>query len=316
MSLPIFTNNQSTVSRTVNTSRWIKYTFLSFTQAVFYNYDEFKWDPLRSNTKIIIQDKFAKNNINPEKTPQIIFNRGSYRWVRMTTDSTQFYEAPELDERKRQRDLMRSSASFSCIAADATTSEHIADTLWLALYSYRELLKKHGIHYILSADLGECSPIKLELANTTVELFNTPVYITFDYQISYTKNVNYGGYIYSLLPPTGYEGYIYVPANTDLPNFHTTVNGVWNSDTQDYIPFGSGVYNVYTRETDILGSGLYHPYTNKYFSLVSNSEYDDIIISGIIAGFNLGNPGIIDMFGIVISGFPESDSYELIYEIL
>lgn len=320
MALPIFIDNHNVINPTINATRWLKYTFLSFTQALFNQYDEFKWNPNRSQTKIIIQDKYTSNNTNPEKVPQIILTVGGYRWVRTSMDSiTKLEEGYDTSQKHKKMDLMRSSASLSCIANDATTSSHIADILWLALFSYKVMLRQHGIHFIQSIDVGECVPMKTEVGNSKIELFNTPVILVFDYVINFEKNVDYGGYVYSLLPPTCYDDYFFVPEASYIEKLDitTTQKGIYNSLTNDYIEFGEIITDCFDGTEYILGSGIWHPRSREYFSIGSGSEYSDILVSGIIAQWNLGNPGLIDTFAVVVSGFPGteyiSDS-SIIYE--
>lgn len=190
MALPIFTNKEDESLPCLNTSRWIKYIFLSFAQALFREYPAFKWDPNRDVTKIVIQDRFAPNNKNPQVYPQLIFTRGTYRGMQLSMGNL-MEGSIDTSAPKKETDLFRGSASFSCIAEDQGTSEHLADMLSFGIYSFREKMKAEGIHKIISIDVGESTPFEILTGNTTINTYNTPVFITFDFQIMYHKNVDY-----------------------------------------------------------------------------------------------------------------------------
>jgi hypothetical protein len=187
----LFNNHQDQTGHVLNPSRWVKKVFISFAQGAFNKYDAFKWTPSRAETKIVIQDKFSENNINPEQIPLITFNRGPFQIVKVSTDGLLSAESLNTSEVKVDTDVVRGSGSFSCIAGTQATSEHIADILLMAIYTYRELFKENGIKSIVSLSEGESNPIKMEVGGNKVNLFMTPIYIQFEYQLSYIKNLDY-----------------------------------------------------------------------------------------------------------------------------
>lgn len=190
MALNLFLDKEGFTTKFLNISRWIKVTFLSFAQAVFNEYDVFKWEPNRKITKIIIQDKFADSNINPELIPHIVLTRGPIRFSRMTTSTLLEGDTLVKPTKDKEGGLARTAISFSCIANDQATSEHIADLLWAAIISNTTLLKAKGVHYINSVDVSESSPIKSEDTTSKIELFSTTVDVVCDLSVTYWSHAN------------------------------------------------------------------------------------------------------------------------------
>lgn len=312
MALPIFTDKYNSVGPVINPSRWIKYIFLSFIQSVFNQYDEFKWTSNRATTKIIIQDKFTHNNTNIEKIPQIIFNRGPMRWIKTSLDGNLSQETSDTKQRKRQMDLMQGSASFSCISADPTTSEHIADLVWLAIYSYRELFKPKGVRFLESVDIGECSPAKIETNSTTVEQFNTPVFLNFNYQVLYEKNINMGGRVISI--PTEF-----------VQNVYPVTSGIGDGSGYTY-DIENLAYEYYVEDGDYLEIGeISGPVPVVYVPLASGIEVPVGTVSSMYTAiqgrpytyteistgyFTYRNPESLTLnqaIDLVVSGFEEGE---------
>lgn len=195
MPTTLLSNKESEVTSAVNPSRWLKYVFLSFAQAYFNTYPAFKWEPNRTTTKIIIQDKYSINTLNTEKIPAIIFNKGNLTYMKTSLNQSigGANNSVNIGYPQDKIDLLRGNCSFSCLSKDQITGEHVADLLSFSMYSCREQFREKGIHSISNISIGETIPIKMEVAGNKVDMFNTPVYVNVDFQINFLKNVDFDG---------------------------------------------------------------------------------------------------------------------------
>ena len=192
MGLSLFSNKEGTVSQFVNPSRFIKYVFISFVQNIFAKYPEFLWEPNRKTTKIIIQDKYATSLVNNEKIPVIYFNRGTLNIYKTSIDQT-LLGTSNNQYQINKTDVIRSSGSFSCLAPDPITAEHVADVTATALYVFRLMFKERGVNNINTVSVGETNPIKVTVAGNKIDQYMTPVFVNFDFQFQYLDHADFDG---------------------------------------------------------------------------------------------------------------------------
>lgn len=176
----------------------IKYTFLSFIQALFSEDLKYTWNPNERASKIIIADRYAVDLAVAGKKPAIVLQRGSFGWSYSVRgqDGTnavgfndKFLKALSgyaLDsDAKVYTDLLRGSVSFFILSKSGIEVEEIASKLFINLTAYQDEFRKIGIKNITGLSI---TPEQILKQTSEIEISGVEVQLGFYKQINIARD--------------------------------------------------------------------------------------------------------------------------------
>ncbi len=177
----------------------IKYTFLSFIQALFSEDLKYTWDVNEKNTKIIIAYIYAVDLAVAGKRPAIILQRGSLGWSYAVrgqdgTNAVGFNDkflksvsGYGLDNKaaKVYTDLLRGSLSFFILSKSGVAVEEIASKLFVNLTAYQDEFRKAGIKGITGLSI---TPEQILKQTSEIEISGVEIQLGFYKQINIARD--------------------------------------------------------------------------------------------------------------------------------
>ena len=175
---------------TGNISLDIKYIFISFCQYFFAQSSKFKWDSNIQTTKVVIADKNAVDVEIVEKRPAIIVSRGATAWTNVNHGQRGIeetfggkqatlkgvFDTADTEKNSTFTDLLQGSVTFHVLSKSGIQAEEIASELFIALTSYKDSLRRKGIHKVTALNFGEEQLLR---TNASIEYATVPIALSF-----------------------------------------------------------------------------------------------------------------------------------------